>query len=735
MTDHNKVQPSHTQRIAFVYIRQSTLAQVEHNRESTARQYDLTERACELGWGKERVIVIDEDLGLSGQSAADRSGFTRLASEVALGRAGIVLGLEVSRLARNNADWYRLLDLCGITDTLIGDSDGVYHPALFNDRLILGLKGTMSEAELHVIRARLQGGRRNKAERGELRGPLPVGFVWGDEEGEVRFHPDESVTGAIRTTFERFAEIGSVRQVWLWFRSEGLSFPTHNAQGQIRWAVPTYIRIYHVLSNPFYAGAYAYGKHRLERYVDERGVIKKRLRRMPMTDWAVLLPRHHEGFIDWETYEANQVRIDANARPQRNEAGGAVREGTALLQGIARCGHCGRRLRTEYHGRNSTPTYICGALDEINGQGLRCLTVGGVSIDQAVARAFLDAVKPAAVEATLLTVQQLQTRYDAGLAQWRLEVERARYEAGRAQRRYEMCEPENRLVARGLECEWENRLRELSAAEAELHRHEQRYPRVLSPEQLQRIHTLGSDLRRVWNAASTTARDRKELLRTLLEEVIITVKRGETQGHLTLRWLGGAFSEIDVRLPHQNAAMKRTDEDTITLIRRLAVHYPDAVTAGILNHQNRKTASGERFTASHVSNLRNYHEIPCFRRTAEKSDGELVTVKKAAEILGVTTATILRWLDDGFIVGEQITAGAPWSIRITDELRVRLVEQTPSGYLTMREAMRRLGVSRQTVWHRVKRGELEAVHVRYGKHKALRIKVIDRHPGLFEQSS
>jgi DNA invertase Pin-like site-specific DNA recombinase len=736
MTDNDKVQPSHTQRAAFIYIRQSSPSQVEHHRESTARQYDLVARACEFGWSKEQVIVIDEDLGLSGDSAARRSGFTRLTSEVALGRAGIVLGLEVSRLARNNADWYRLLDLCGMTDTLIGDSDGVYHPALFNDRLILGLKGTMSEAELHIIRARLQGGRHNKAARGELRGRLPVGLVWGDEDGEVRFHADESVRGAIGTVFDRFAELGSVRRVWLWFLSEGLSFPSRSyPQNDIRWAKPTYIAIYHVLTNPVYAGAYAYGKRRSERYVNEKGAVQKRFRRLPITEWAVLLPRHHPGYIDWETFEGNQARINANAAPPAQQAGGAVREGSALLQGIASCGHCGRLLRTRYRGRTSTPGYYCSGNEAVNGRGLYCLSVGGRSIDEAVADAFLEAVKPAAMEATLLSVQQLESQHDAGLAQLRLEVERARYEAERAQRRYEMCEPENRLVARGLETEWENRLQAVSAAETKLHRHEQRCPRIVSPEQLRRIHTLGSDLRQVWSAPTTTDRDRKELLRTLLEEVIIGAKRTETQAHLTLRWRGGAFTSIDLSLPHHNPRCICTEEDTITMIGRLAVHYPDAVIAGILNRQDRKTAHGQRFTANHVSGLRHYHDIPCFRPSAEQPDGELVTLHKAAEILGVVPSTIQRWLTDGFIVGEQLTAGAPWRIRMTDELRARFVEEAPRDYLPMLEATLRLGVSRQTVLQRVKRGELEAIHVRCGKRKGLRIKMPDPQPSLFEVSS
>lgn len=735
MTDVSKIKTSHLQRAAYVYIRQSTPGQVEHNRESTARQYALAERAGQLGWSKPQVVVIDEDLGLSGSSTDKRSGFARLTSEVALAHVGIVLGLEVSRLARNNADWYRLLELCGVTDTLIGDNDGVYHPALFNDRLLLGLKGTMSEAELHIIRARLDGGIRNKAARGELRRGLPVGFVWGEQDGEVLFHPDEAVTGAIRTVFERFAEFGSARRVWLWFRSEGLSFPLQTTPagmpGPIRWVAPTYHALHQILTNPVYAGAYTYGKTRYERYVDEQGVVRKRARHLPMEQWSVLIRDHHPGFIDWATFEANQARLDSNTRPQPHQAGGAVREGTALLQGLATCGHCGRRLHVHYRGRNSVPGYHCAGTDLANGRGVYCLNVGGTVIEQAVADAFLEAITPAAIEAMRLSVEQLQANHDAALSQWRLEVERARYEAQRAERRYRVVEPENRLVARGLETEWENRLRDLAAAEGELRCRESQRPSAISPEQLQAIQRLGSDIRQVWTATTTTDRDRKELLRTVLEEVTLHLKRAEGRAHLTLRWRGGAFTTLDVPVPKFKPMGPRTDEDTISLLRRLAALYPDEVIAGILNRQGRKTATGERFTANQVGSLRRYRGIARFQPPAEPPTGELVSIRKAAQILGMNTSSIHRWLADGFIAGEQVTPGAPWQIRITDELRSRIVQQAPPDYLPMLEATMKLGVSRQTVLQRVKRGELEAVLVRQGRRKGLRIKMMEQPPDLF----
>ncbi|MBN2701770.1 MAG: recombinase family protein [Methylothermaceae bacterium] len=733
MIDRNKITPAHLHRAAIVYIRQSTAARVESHRESTARQYALAERALEFGWKPDLVTVIDQDLGLSGAGTVQRSGFAHLTTEVALGHVGIVLGLEVSRLARNNADWYRLLDLCAMTDTLIGDADGVYHPGLFNDRLVPGLKGTMSEAELHILRARLDGGIRNKAARGELRRGLPIGFVWGEADGEVRFHPDAAVTAAIRTVFERFTELGSARRVWLWFHTEGLNFPLRlNQADEIRWTPPTYTAIHQILGNPVYAGAYIYGKTRSERYVDNQGQVRKRIRQLPPSEWAVRILGHHEGYIDWATYEANQARLKTNTRPQPHQAGGALREGNALLQGLATCGHCGRRLRTHYRGRNGTPGYHCAGKEIVQGRGVYCLNVGGLQIDEAVTQAFLDALEPAGIEAALIAAQQLETDHDAALAQWQLAVERARYDAEKAERRYRAVEPENRLVARGLETEWERCLQVLDSARAELTRRQQQRPAALKPAERRALLALGSDLRQVWFVPTTTSRDQKELLRTLLEEVILTVFRDEYRAHLTLRWRGGRLTELDVNLPRSRPATVRTDEQTLSLVRRLAIHYPDAIIAGILNRQKRTTARGLRFTANLVGNLRRHWQIPRFEPgLAHPEEGELVSIQQAAKILDMAPSTLHRWINDGFVAGEQITPGAPWQIRITDELRQRFVSEAPADYVVMQEATRLLGVSRQTVLQRVKRRELEAVHVCQGRRKGLRIKVINNQTDLF----
>jgi len=489
------------------------------------------------------------------------------------------------------------------------------------------------------------------------------------------------------------------------------------------------------LTSPVYAGAYVYGKTRHERYVDEQGHVRKRLRRLPPAEWAVLLRDHHKGFIDWETYEANQRRLARNTRPSPHDPGGAVREGAALLQGLATRGQCGRRLSVFYSGRQSSPGYHCSGDNVVNGRGEHCLRIGARQIDHAAAAAFLAVLAPAGVEASLRAAEQLEADYDGALAQWRRQLERAQYEAQRAERRYRAVDAENRLVARGLEAEWEKRLHAVDDATAELARREVQRPRALSAQQRATVLALGDDLERVWDAATTTDRDRKELLRTLLEEVIVALDTTTLQAHLTLRWRGGLVSKLALALSTRRVAALRTDDDTLELVRRLAAHYPDAVIAGILNRQGRTTATGQRFNTNLLGSLRRNWKIPRFEPPTDQPTGDLVTVAAAATILGIAPSTVHRWLTDGFIAGEQLTPGAPWRIRMSDEVRARFVQEPPDGYMPMLEATRLLGVTRQTVLQRVKRGELQAVHVCRGRTKGLRIKVPEALPDLFDQSS
>jgi hypothetical protein len=543
--------------------------------------------------------------------------------------------------------------------------------------------------------------------------------------------------------FGQFAVCGSVRATWLWLRAEGLRWPlqkvayTRRGGGmpEITWVEPTYHAVHTTLTHPAYAGAYVYGRTRKERYLDPGGALRQRSRRLPRDQWEVLIPDHHPGFTDWDTYLASQDRIGTNIRPQARQPGtGAVREGCALLQGLATCGKCGRKLAVFYAGpAKCVPNYYCqGSAELVRGRGARHMSAGGQAIDAAVAAAFLAALAPAAMDACLAAARQLEDEHDAALAQHQRQVEQARYHAVRAERRYRAVDPDNRLVARGLEREWETALRELADAEAELARRHAAHPKPLTEQDKQAILALGGDLGAVWDARTTTDKDRKQLLRTLLEEVNIILRRDDPGPHaaLVLRWKGGAITELTVPLRRRQPAI-RTDEDTIDLIRRLAVHYPDAQIAGILNRQQRRTARGMSYTAGRVQSLRYHWKIPCHQPSGQPPEGELLNVTAAARQLGIAPSTLLRWLNDGFVAGEQVTPGAPWRIRLTDQLHSMLTDTAPDGWVPLGYATQALGVSRQTVLQKVKRGELNAVLTRTGRRKGLRIELPQPQDGLF----
>jgi len=726
------VERQHLERRAYVYVRQSTMAQVERNVESRERQYELVERAVSLGWQASEVVVIDADQGRSARSADGRDGFQRLVAEVGLGRVGIVLGIEVSRLARRNADWYGLLDLCALTDTLIADSDGVYHPGLHNDRLVLGLKGTMSEAELHVLRARLRGGSLHKAAKGELRLPLPAGLEY-DAIGQIRISPDEAVADAIATVFAYFDQLASARQVMLRLIEEDRRLPRKaSADRQVRWAKPTYKAVHGILTNPVYAGAYAYGRKRTERRV-EGGVVRERQRRAPREEWHVCIPEHHPGYITFERYLSNQDRLRANWRPPRGEGGGAAREGRALLQGLIRCGRCGRRMQVGYSGKTLVPNYACVRGNQLYGTG-RCQSVGGRRIERVVLDAVFEALRPAGIEATLRAIEHANSDHQARVRSAELALERARIHADRARRQFDACEPENRLVARTLEREWEQRLTDVRHAEHALGEVAARRPDPLSDQEIAWCRQAGTDLHSVFDAPTTSDRERKQLLRAILTDIVVTVDRESEQHVAELRvvWEGGALTEHSVPLPRTGSHTRCTDQDTIALVRQLAERYPDKQIAAILARQGRRTGAGNPFTAHRVAGLRAHHNIPAGPVRATAHDGEVVTIANAASELGVSTATVHRWLREGFITGEQITPGAPWQIRLTDELRQRICEQAADGWLPLAQAAEALGVARQTVLHKVQRGELAAVYVHRGKRKGLRIQVKPDQAGLFE---
>jgi DNA invertase Pin-like site-specific DNA recombinase len=730
MSDQGKITDQHRRRRAVVYVRQSTPTQVERNHESRARQYALRERAIELGWVAGSVSIVDEDLGRSGASTDGRLGFKELVAEVGLGQVGLILALETSRLARCSADWHQLLDLCALTSTLIADADGIYSPADFNDRLLLGLKGTMSEAELHLIRARLQGGLRNKAARGELKLTLPVGLD-RDEDGQITLAVDEQVRDAIGRVFELWRRCGSARQVMAVLVGEEQLLPRRRpGERRVRWARATYPAVHDFLTNPAYAGAFVFGRTRREKTLGD-GRVRCHIRELPLEQWSVCIPDHHPGYVSWDEYQDTRARLRANVRP-RGEGGGAAREGAGLLQGIVRCGRCGRRMQVAYAGTGGkVPRYTCARGRDFHATAGMCQSLGGARLDRAVAAAFLEAVTPAGVRACAEAIGEIEARHTERLAGRRLAVERATFEADRRQRQFDACEPENRLVARTLEARLEESLAALEHEHRALAELEQRQPEPLSPAERDALSRLAGELTRLWDAPSTTPRERKELLRALIGEVIVTVREEPRRACVEIHWEGGACSELTVPLTRRGRETGRTPESTIELIRSLARHHPDDQIAQILNKQRRRTGTGLPFNQSRVASVRERARIP----SAPPPDpaSQLHTVERAAHELGVAQTTIYRWLRAGLLGGEQVTAGAPWRIRITDEVRARFVPDIPDGYLPLNEAAKCLGVARQTVLHKVQLGELHAIQVTNGRRNGLRIKVSGETAGLFDQ--
>jgi excisionase family DNA binding protein len=731
MSERAKVSEQHRRRRAVVYVRQSTLAQVERNTESQARQYALRERAVELGWPRESVAVVDEDSGRSGASAAGRLGFRELVAEVGLGQVGIILALETSRLARSSADWHQLLDLCALTGTLIADQDGVYSPADFNDRLLLGLKGTMSEAELHLIRARLDGGLRNKASRGELRLPLPVGLD-RDDDGRIVLSADEQVRHAIERVFCLWRRLGSARQVVMELIAEDQKLPRRAVgQRRVRWARASYGAVHDFLTNPAYAGAFVFGRTRQEKRLDAHGQVQARTVELPLEQWSVLISEHHPGYVSWQQYLETRERLRRNVRP-RGEGGGAAREGAALLQGLLRCGRCGRSMQVAYSGRGGRfPRYACVRGRDLHGTGRACQSLGGTRLDRAVAAAFLEAVTPAGVRASAGAIAELEAQHEERLEGQRLALERAEFEADRARRQFDACEPEHRLVARTLERALEQAL---AAVERERHRLaalEQARPAPLSARERQALARLARDLPRLWSAKTTTDRDRKQLLRALIKEVLVTVHGDDARAAVEVVWEGGARTELSVPVNRSGPVRRRISPDTLELVRRLARHHPDRQIAQILSRQGRLTASGLPFTEARVRSLRQRNHIPA-APPPEPGD-EAVTIEQAAAELEVSTATIRRWLRQGLLPGEQATEGARWRIRLTDEVRRQFVPEVPDGFVPLAEAAKLLGVARQTVLHKVQRGELRATQVTQGRRKGLRIQVPGAEAGLFAQ--
>jgi excisionase family DNA binding protein len=633
-----KIRSEHLERLAIVYLRQSSPRQVRENIRSTERQYALAEEAVRLGWESERVVVVDGDLGISGRfsDTQAREGYKQLVARVCLGEVGAIFGLEIARLARSNAELQRLLEFCGLTDTLVIDTDGIYDLQSFNDRLLLGLKSQMSEAELHIITSRLQGAKRAAAERGELRFPLPVGYVY-DDEGQTVIDPDAEVQAAISDLFAAFEQTGSAYGVVGAFK--GRRFPKRAYggawAGQLRWGELTHPRVLGVLSNPCYAGAYVFGRYRSRRAVRPDGTITTKITELPRPEWPVLIPDHHQGYITWERYLANERRLADN---DTHSGQRPPREGRAICQGILRCGACGRSMTTLHRREGSY--YECGhsRADHVNTPA--CRSVKAAVVDELVTRRLLEALAPEEIALALAAADEVADRRTRASRALELRVERARYDAVRAERAFHACEPENRLVARSLETRWEQKLRELAEAEAELA--EQTAP---APEpSREQIERLARDVPALWAAETTSEKDRKRLLRALIADVTLTSEPGSRELRVGIRWRSGAAEQHTVQRPKTRAEVTRTAPEAVELTRRLAPEHTNAQIAEQLNAAGLRTSTGGPFASEHVQWIRWRHKIAY--PTTWAQDGEL-TVGQIAERLGVSDGTIYDWISTG----------------------------------------------------------------------------------------
>jgi DNA invertase Pin-like site-specific DNA recombinase len=648
-TAASKVTAAHLSRTALLYIRQSTLKQVLHNTESAIRQYDLRGTAIALGWAADQITVIDIDQGHSGASAADREGFQHLVAEVSLGRAGIVLGLECSRLARNSADWHQLLELCGMTGTLICDEDGLYDPRNFNDRLLLGMKGQMSECELHFIKARLRGGVLSKARRGELITPLPVGLVY-DAAGHVIPDPDAAVRGALEYLFATFEATGSATAVVKAFRAAGLAFPWRHLKGprkgETDWKPLAHHTVLHVLHNPRYAGAFTYGRHR--HLVLPGG--KRATTILPRSEWISFIPGAHPGYITMDQYDANIAKLAANAAAHgRDRAGGPPREGAALCQGVIICGTCGTRMTVRYHRRRGTswPTYLCQR-DGIENARPICTAIPCAGLDQAIGQLLIGTLTPLAVEAALTVTAELEHRADQADALRAAHVDRARYHADLARRRYLAVDPGNRLVAGTLEADWNTALRALNDAQAAYDKAREQHTATLTPAQKHRIAQLVTDLPAIWNDPATPMRERKRIARLLLTDVTVTRTSDTITAHVRLR--GGQHHTLTLPVPKTGPEARRTPPEVITAIDELLNHHTSGQTAAILNQRGLHSGTGEPFHQRMLDQI-----IRAYRLRSRRSRlraGGMLTLAEIAAAHGVTNATIKKWRRAG-IVGAQ----------------------------------------------------------------------------------
>lgn len=654
----SKISPDHLALSAYVYVRQSTNEQVLHNHESQRRQLALVGRARQLGWSD--VHLIDDDLGRSGGGSA-RPGFQKLLGAICEGRVGAVLALEASRLARNGKDWHTLLEFCAHVGALILDEECVYDPRQVNDRMVLGMKGTISEMELSYQYQRLQRSRQEKSKRGELFQTVAIGYV---KVGNNRIEksPDLRVQAALALVFKRFTEIGSIRQLQIWFSENGIELPAAvSADGRmVSWRRPRHSTLRHILSNPVYAGSYVYGRTVKKLLIVDGHKKTVFSPRRPAEQADTVIHDHHEGYISWSDYTRNQSAITANAISKGELVQGAVRNGRALLAGLLRCGHCGRKLAVSYTGKSQTPRYKCRGLSKATGIA-DCIRVGGANLDLPVCEEVLRHLQPLGLEAALGAAKQREALLSQARGQLELALKQARYEAERARRQYDVTDPDNRLVAAELERRWNERLAAVHDLETRLAARTAEIPPLTEAERKQ-LMALGTDVSRAWNHPNATVETKKRILRVVLNEIMVRVE--EETIRLVLHWQGGDHTDLAVPRRHFDQSRRLTDIDVPDIIRTLARTHPDENIAAVLNYTGKKTAKGHTWTELRVRSFRDKHNISVYR-TGERAERGELTLPEAAERLSVSEATVLRMIRLRKLAATQICKGAPWIIQET----------------------------------------------------------------------
>lgn len=655
---HEKIKVQHLSRKAMLYIRQSSAYQVANNTESQRLQYGMRDRLEQLGWNQ--VEVIDEDLGQSAAGTVVRSGFERLVAAVCMGEVGAVAARELSRFARNSREWQQLIEVCRVVDTILIDNEQVYSPRISNDRLLLGLKGSLNEYELDVLRQRSLEARYAKAKRGELLAAVPVGFL-KTEDQRYELDPNRQIQDRVRLVFSKFFELGSVRQTLLWFLEEELPLPTRNGRGDLSWVTPRFGGIYKILDNPAYAGAYAFGKtEHGHRY--ENGVSKKVARRRKRAEWLTFIPNHHEGYISLEQYEQIRRMIDENCRGF--EKTGAVRRGPALLSGLFRCQRCGRKLTVAYSGvkPNRFARYCCvrGRLDigEPN-----CIAFGATVVDARISREILRVVQPTALEAARLAMEKMNEQADAVLAALQTDLQAAKYQASRAQRQYDSADPENRLVTDELERRWNASLKAVADLERRIHEHQATHSQV-TDQDWDELQSLAADLETVWESESCDERLKKRILRTLIKEIVVDLEEARGEIHLTIHWHGGVHTQLVVPR-RKRGSTTRTSTDALDAVRILTLIATDETIAGVLNRNGLRTGRDNRFTRERIVSLRNHHQIPV-HNPEERIKNGWMTLSEAADYLGVSSRTLRLAAEAGEIPGRHPLSDGPWVFSRSD---------------------------------------------------------------------